>query len=708
MSKFAFGKYRSIIISVAFFLLLDASVLVFNFYVSFQISEDAVGVNLAGRQRMLSQRMAKSLYILDSSRDDPLFFERTLHELELSQELFDQTLRAFTYGGEVKGAGDSLVVLKPVKSQKAIENLQAASIIWEPYSVAVDQFIRVSSAGEQYRGELSKALIMARNNNLKLLELMNNLTIELEQLASSKAARLRAIQTLGIVLAIFNFLLILFHFLRQLRESDARIDQARRETLEILETVNEGLFLIDRNLIIGEQHSAALNSILGQVSLAGQSFQRVLETLISQKDAQTARGFIDLLFDPRVKAKLIGDLNPLQAIEVNIVQETGGFISKHLRFDFARAYQGNSISHVLVTVADVTEQVKLARELSESRERNESQLQILTSLLHAHPILLKEFIDNAYQTYNRINNILRTPAKTSAQFHERAQELFRELHNFKGEAASLKLDYFENTAHQMEDLVQVLRQKTDLDGNDFLSFTVQLEALISYTQQVEQLAIKLSQFGGGLVPHTEERSSKNITGSRLTDGWENLADFVQHVAQRQGKMVRLVTSGLNEIPLEPAYQQQLREICIQLLRNAVVHGIESPYDREMSEKPIQGRIDLRLAKISETELELTVMDDGTGLRYNDIRTKALASGRWPEALVESWDNKKLLSLLFSEGLSTADALSLDAGRGVGMSAVMSHVIAHRGKITVASRPGRYTRIVITMPLVLSLDKPVTS
>ena len=81
MSKFAFGKYRSIIISVALFLLLDASVLVFNFYVSFQISEDAVGVNLAGRQRMLSQRMAKSLYILDSSRDDPLFFERTLHEL---------------------------------------------------------------------------------------------------------------------------------------------------------------------------------------------------------------------------------------------------------------------------------------------------------------------------------------------------------------------------------------------------------------------------------------------------------------------------------------------------------------------------------------------------------------------------------------------------------------------------------------------------
>lgn len=705
MSKFAFGKYRGIIISVALFLLLDASVLVFNFYVSFQIAEDAVGVNLAGRQRMLSQRMAKTLYILDANQEDKLFFDKTLNELQLSQKLFDQTLQAFRNGGEVKGAGDNLVTLKPVSSQKSKDSLRDAAAIWEPYNIAVTQFLQKATGGGDYAGELSHALLMARTNNLTLLELMNNLTIDLEKVASSKATRLRTIQTLGIVLAIINFLLILFHFLKQLRESDARIEQARRETVEILETVNEGLFLIDRDLIIGEQHSAVLNIILGQVSLAGKSFSKVLESLISEKDATTAKGFIDLLFDPRVKTRLIGDLNPLQAIEVNVVQETGTFISKHLRFDFARAYQGNTISHVLVTVIDVTEQVRLAKELSESRERNESQLEILTSLLHAHPLLLKEFIDNSYACYNRINNILRSPAKTTQQLHEKAMDLFKELHNFKGEAASLKLDHFENAAHQMEDLVVVLKQKTALDGNDFLPFTVQLETLINYTQQVEQLAIKLSQFGGGLLPQAQEqRSSKNITGSRVTDGWENLFEFVQHVSQRQGKMVKLVASGLSEVNLDPTYLQQLREICIQLLRNAVVHGIETPYDREMSEKPIQGRIDLRLAKISDTEMELTVADDGAGLKYDEIRAKAVESGRWDETEIETWDNKKLLSLLFNEGLSTADSLSLDAGRGVGMSAVMNHVVAHRGRVTVATRRGRYTRFVITMPLVLALDK----
>jgi len=59
--RFGAGKYRDIIIAVALFLLFDLGVLILNFYTSFQIAEDAVGINLSGRQRMLSQSSAKAL-----------------------------------------------------------------------------------------------------------------------------------------------------------------------------------------------------------------------------------------------------------------------------------------------------------------------------------------------------------------------------------------------------------------------------------------------------------------------------------------------------------------------------------------------------------------------------------------------------------------------------------------------------------------------
>lgn len=698
MFKFDYGKYRGILLSVALFLLLDASVLILNFYISFEIADDAVGVNLAGRQRMLSQRMAKTLFVLESSRDDPATFKTAFDELMLSQSLFDETLMGFINGGSVRDASQIRVQLDPVSDTGGRASLQKALGIWTPYKESVRQLIDDVQNNHSIESSLAEATQMARSHNLVLLGLMNDLTVSLEQIATSKATRLRWIQTVGISLAILNFLFIMLHFVRQLRESDAVIEKARRETTEILETVNEGLFLVDSNLVIGEQHSAKLNQVLGEQQFGGQSLQTLLGRIISAKDAETARAFIELLFDPKIKEKLIGDLNPLDLVEVNIEQAGGGFLTKYLKFDFARAYQAEHISHVLVTVLDITEQVKLEKALGESRKHNESQLEMLTGLLHTHPSLLKEFIDNSYKCYNRINTILSMPAKSAHLVREKATSIFKEIHNFKGEAASLKLESFESAAHAIEDSLAQLRNKPDLSGNDYLGLTVQLESLISYTQQVELLVKKLAQFAVVNGAQQEVIDPRHITGSRRHDGWDHLDDFVENIAQRNGKQVKLVASGLNEIELTPEVQQPLKEICIQLLRNAVMHGIEAPYERELSEKPKQGRIDLRLAKISATEMELTVMDDGQGLDYAAIREQALSSGKWSEEEIETWDNKHLLRLIFNEGFSTAKEVTKDAGRGVGMDAVMSHVLAHRGKINVSSRRGRYCRFVITLPI----------
>ncbi|MES2673211.1 MAG: ATP-binding protein [Pseudomonadota bacterium] len=707
-----YGKYRGILISVALFILLDASVMILNFYVSFEIADDAVGINLAGRQRMLSQRIAKSLYSLNSESPGSPEYLASVKELKNSKILFDETLTAFTHGGEVHSAGKNMATLPKVKSVDGQQFLTEATEIWSPYKATINTLLADIAKGSDPALALNNALIQAKTHNLELLGLMNELTLNLEQVAASKASRLRIIQTVGISLAIINFLFIMLHFLRQLRDSDLVLEQARKETTEILQTVNEGLFLVGRNMRIGQQYSAKLVDILGTNEIAGQSFQLLLENMISEKDAETARGFIELLFDKKVKEKLIGSLNPLNLVEVNIAQANGGFLTKNLQFSFARAYQESlipgerKISHVLVTVADVTEKTRLEKALAESRKHNESQIQMLTSLLHTHPSLLQEFIRNSYDCFNRINNILRKPAKNNQLVQQKATEIFREIHNFKGEAASLKLEYFEAQAHSIEDTLTELRSKNNLGGNDYLGLTVQLDVLISYTQQVEQLTQKLALFGHQASTSTHllanvatTKGEHSIVGHRQQDGWSHLPEFVQSIAQRNGKLVTLVTSGLSEIELLPAYAQKVKEICIQLLRNAVIHGIEAPSDRELSEKPMVGRIDLRMAKVTDTEMEITVMDDGAGLDYSAIREQAMASQRWSEDEIESWGNKHLLALIFHEGFSTAKEITKDAGRGVGMEAVMNHVLEHRGKISVSSRRGRHCRFVITLPII---------
>src|SRR5688572_28300518 len=116
---FSFGKYREIIIAVAFFLLFDLGVLVLNFYTSFKIDQDTVAINLAGRQRYVSQRIARTLLELDAARvaGQP-YRDETLAELRAGANIFDISHRAFKAGATVPGGDGQPVFLAAVTSPR--------------------------------------------------------------------------------------------------------------------------------------------------------------------------------------------------------------------------------------------------------------------------------------------------------------------------------------------------------------------------------------------------------------------------------------------------------------------------------------------------------------------------------------------------------------------------------------------------------------
>ena len=117
--SFSFGKYREIIIAVAFFLLFDLGVLVLNFYTSFKIDQDTVAINLAGRQRYVSQRIARTLLELDAARaaGQP-YRSETLAELRAGAKIFDLSHAAFKKGDTVPGGDGKPVFLDAVTSDR--------------------------------------------------------------------------------------------------------------------------------------------------------------------------------------------------------------------------------------------------------------------------------------------------------------------------------------------------------------------------------------------------------------------------------------------------------------------------------------------------------------------------------------------------------------------------------------------------------------
>ena len=192
---FSFGKYREIIVAVGFFLLFDLGVLVLNFYTSFQIAQDAVGINLSGRQRMLSQRTAKAMLAVEAARLKGVPAEKELEELKNAVRLFDVSLKGFQNGATVPGGDGKPVFLHAAEGAKAADILSQAQGIWTPYQQKLAPVLAAAASDL----ELQAAVDYARANNLKLLGLMNELTTALEAVASQRANTLRLVQTGGIV-----------------------------------------------------------------------------------------------------------------------------------------------------------------------------------------------------------------------------------------------------------------------------------------------------------------------------------------------------------------------------------------------------------------------------------------------------------------------------------------------------------------------------
>jgi len=684
------GKYRGIVVSILLFLLLDASVLIMNFYISFSISDDASAVNLAGRQRMLSQRMTKALFDIQYSQSDETSLNKAVDELVLTRNLFDSTLLAFDRGAEVKGADGQPVYISAVSDAQAMSAVKETLQIWQSYKASIDEIIANRSDMAASNIDLAAAISFAKSKNLLMLKNMNALTVKLEQIASQRATTLRLIQTAGMLLAITNFFIIMFHFLKQLRESDKAIEASRDETQQILDTVNEGLFLIDDQLYLGSQHSKILLEILGEDQIEGKSLKELLSSMVLPKDLEAVEGFVELLYKPKIKEKLIQDLNPLSQIQVKIEEQPGQFVSKYLAFEFARVYQNDAISHVLVTVNDITEKVALEHELLSLKEQENEQLEMLTSILHANGDLLQGFIQSSFTSFDKINAYLKEPAKSGLELKRKVVNILREMHRFKGEASTLKLEQFTQMAHDFESELQMLEERQKLSGNDFLGLTLKLDGMISYTQSIEVLLQKLAEFN-------QASAVDNVSSVNGAKADFHLHEYLASLCTQTGKKAELYCSGLNEYALAAEQQMLLNDITVQLLRNAMAHGVETCDARLQAQKADTARIDCHLTHTAKGELELVFSDDGGGINYEQIRAKARSMNKWPESQIESWDNTKLLSLIFTPGFSTAEETTELAGRGIGMDVIKDRINQAKGKLQIKTRRGLGTKFVVRLP-----------
>jgi diguanylate cyclase (GGDEF)-like protein len=243
-------RSRLLYIAIGLFLLLDLAVLATTYWLSYQIAENAITINLAGRQRMLSQRMVKALLNLDRAVDYQRRAE-ALTELRLTFTLFDSTLHSLHRGGVTIGGDGLPVKITAIHDGPAQALINKAEKIWNPYRGKVQALLHDPEFVPQE--QIDGATALANTENLALLELMNSLTTALEESAITKTSRIRMLQIVTFSLAVFSFVQIILMMQRQLRKTSKH-----KETLNhIIHKINAGILVCDDNGIVKAANQSA-------------------------------------------------------------------------------------------------------------------------------------------------------------------------------------------------------------------------------------------------------------------------------------------------------------------------------------------------------------------------------------------------------------------------------------------------------------------
>ena len=108
---------------------------------------------------------------------------------------------------------------------------------------------------------------------------------------------------------------------------------------------------------------------------------------------------------------------------------------------------------------------------------------------------------------------------------------------------------------------------------------------------------------------------------------QRLARIVRQAAADSGKRAELIVEGASG-ELDRQVLERMLPPFEHMLRNAVVHGIETPEERRARGKGESGTIHLDLQR-EGAEVIVEVSDDGAGMKLSAIRDKGAGAGTDP-------------------------------------------------------------------------------
>ncbi len=450
------------------------------------------------------------------------------------------------------------------------------------------------------------------------------------------------------------------------------------------DNMDAGIFLLDSEYIIQPFYSKHLPEILDiKEDLTNTDFFSYLKASLNDRELGLLKDFLDMVLISSYDTEMLDDVNPLK--KFSYLAPTG--IEKTLAVSFAQIARTGEEKALLVVARDVTYESQLEEKLAKEEEFRQNEMKSMFEIMHVSAQDLSEFLDEIDYEFARMNDALKDETRPKLEVY---RDLFQGMHAMKSNALVIGLDSPAARFHEFEDKISDLLRKGEESYESMLEIVFELERVMDIVDNLKQIVKKMEKFS---------ESSKEV-GTATNIMLQAMQNTINKIKADGEKDAVICVKKLDWEEITTEHRRVIKEILLQFTRNSLAHGIEPFAVRSEKGKKDKGAISLLIEKVADekfgSKIVVEYADDGAGIDFAKIKKHAIEKKLIGPDVTEN-NRSALIKAMFSPGFSTADALSMNAGRGIGLSLVSSRIKEYHGSIKVQSAPGQGTKFIVEIP-----------
>jgi predicted ATPase/GAF domain-containing protein/tRNA A-37 threonylcarbamoyl transferase component Bud32 len=450
---------------------------------------------------------------------------------------------------------------------------------------------------------------------------------------------------------------------KALNEALREVTAKQRKIQAIMDHIDQGILTLDESQTIEPEFSARLAVILGLSP--GEIASKNVTKLVFARSGMPADALNRI--EEVLRAVIGEDEISWSLNESHLPRETSLEFSgerRILEIDWNVMVEDGTVKKMMLTLRDVTEARALKEKVKAAQAMQDRKMTALGELLSVDRIQLRDFLRDCKE---RIGAVRGVKGLSRAEF----DLMFRNLHTIKGTASTLGIRLVATLTHETED--EVPTERNGKKGLDSVAFRAKLDKLDEQIDYLRSLSDEV--FGGGSV-QAGRWTLHNLSGQ-----------FIQRLDQVAAQD-KLTFGGFEVVDEVGVWPEELRRSVAAMVphcvNNALDHGYALPAKRGERVRPLA----IKLAgKVVGDQIRIEVADTGVGLDHTKI--KALAERR-------GISGADYMEVLFQDGASTAEQVTMTSGRGVGLGAVREMARGLGGDVTLTDREGGGTLCVITI------------